>query len=241
MGLVRKRGPRKGSWGFASQVDPEWFRKMVTEVGMSYADVARAYEVTRERVRQVAGEFGIEQSKRTPRWYAARLGMPKLGSKKWLEERLRKMPLVNLARESGKTARVLRSQAERLGVNVSHIARERDQAVWVYVSCTYCGKVLVRRKSSIRPNQDIFFCDRTHHGKWLAAHFGLPFTKNGDWREEFEKRSDQRAKRLLLIATNWRRLSDREMSRRLKVSPNYVKHMRLNSGFSRRPRGRTRG
>lgn len=224
MGLVKKRGRKKGTGVkgvvFKSKVSREWLEQALTKCGKTEGDIARQFGVSRERVRQVCEDWGIEPN-RTPKWWANRYGKPEFADKAWLEEELKKASGVScLSRQINLSPAIISAQAKRLDLEFPLPTYRAER---VEITCEVCGKKKTRKKSEIKGKKHTF-CSRVCLGKWLGTNWG----RASSWLE----REDE------FIRTNYEKMTDAEMAGELgRRTPGAVEWRRLQKlGLKKRPR-----
>jgi len=172
LGLKRTRGKESGRATLRSQINPEWLRKALLEEGLTPTNIAREFNVSRERIRHLQDEFLIKLKDKTPLWYANRMGKPELADKKWLESELAQCGSISaLAAKTGVSELRLRTQAERLGINPDLL---KPHGELVELTCSECGNKFFRKKVFLKnPNQKLFFCSKICQGKFMGKRSGI--------------------------------------------------------------------
>ena len=173
LGLQKMRSQE--SEGVRLQIDFNALKEAVTNGGLTLTEYMcqKNITVTRERMRQLCDENGIQSNykTRTPLWYANRVGEPNLANKAWLEDQLREAFGASAlgARLGGITMEVIKAQARRLGIDPA-LLKASIPLIELRCSGPGCGRSFFRKKTLIRnPSQKVYFCNKVCHGKWMAT------------------------------------------------------------------------
>ena len=140
---------------------------LLLEGGKTTTDLARFFGIPHPLMYEMVKALGIESlKKKSPKWYAARLGKT-LQTKERLLEWLSKQKETNvslelLARRLQITPEQLRAQMIRLGIDPDEFTRKPKGTI---VPCDYCGTPHFRSPSQLK-KQRHFFCSRTCYKKW---------------------------------------------------------------------------
>lgn len=182
------------SRGFKSKITRHYLEKALNKDGKTMVEIAKEFGLTRERVRQVCEEWEITV-RRTPEWYANRIGIPELADKKWLVREVKRAGGARLlSREIGTSPNLIYGQARRMGINSLKVC----YVEMVEITCEICGKKKEKQQSTIKRNTHSF-CSKVCQGKWLAKHSQML------WMPEEED----------FIRLNYEKMSDREMAEKL--------------------------
>lgn len=155
--------------------DPEELRKAIIEGGETLQGFIRrrGIPVTRERLRQIAGNFGIDTKQRTALWYANKYGHPELGDKTTIERLLaEKGRAPSAAAAVGLTGDKFFRLCKAHGITPP---KNRPPAEMVELTCSQCGgkfkrqKALIEFQRSRRPEQTLWFCSKKCQGKRLGS------------------------------------------------------------------------
>ena len=146
----------------------EILEKMLTEDGLTLADIGRNNGVSRERIRQIADNLGVSYE-RKPMWWANYWGKPELGNKEYVEQMLAEKGSASaLARFLGLIDRSGHIKIKKIcamhGIAVPKF-RKSDFQGTVELKCAHCLSPFTIDKSRMTQLQKKgygnFFCGKT--------------------------------------------------------------------------------
>ena len=157
------------------EINPDELRKAITAGGETLTGFCRKRNilVTREYIRQIAGDFGIDTKHRTPLWYANKCGHPELGDKTAVERLL-----AEKGRAPSAAAAVGLTESKFLRICKAHgitPPKNRPPVEMVELTCSQCGSVFKRLKTLVEsqkgrhPEQKTWFCTKKCQGKMLGS------------------------------------------------------------------------
>lgn len=127
-------------------------KKTLKQIGLQYG-------VSKERVRQIAEAYGIDNKRKPPEWAlnadVLKIGLEKAGN------------LSSFSSLYGVKLSEVKYWANRYNIDYRHIAY---QSVRVILRCSSCGQLFERRKKTVLriKDQKNFFCSKICQGKCLG-------------------------------------------------------------------------
>lgn len=134
-----------------------WLIFALTEGGKSAREIAKIYGVSLTTIRNDAKKLGLTKINRSrkPSWYAARKGIPELGSAEWLIQFSKKTSagIEGMARLLRVNPTFLREQLIRLGLELERFygkKKREGKKKRIKVKCSNCGKEIEILPSRLR-------------------------------------------------------------------------------------------
>jgi len=138
--FLRERAIRKS---LKSSLSAESLLKMLTEEGFTLEKCAARYNVSRERIRQIANELGIGdyETRRKPSWYAVCWGLPDFSDPEKIRQECLEKGVTAVADRLGISSDTLRRKLAVVRYPLDlPVTRNRKQAVYVDLTCSGCSK-----------------------------------------------------------------------------------------------------